>query len=492
MSHTVTAPAPPRLPREPAAELRRPALPPHVWILRKLTSMRVALVALFVLAVLTLAGILLNQAPSSVTSNQAAYAEWLSSVRPDYGGWTGILNALGLFSVFSSIWFRGTVLFLSVSVLTCSVRRFPGLWRTATRPRMVMTDAFFERAPHTARIVSEKDQGAALAALRTAFRKNGFRVSTERDGEDIHVCADRFRWGPFGRIAAHVSFVVILLGAVATGTGGFRDESFAIPVGDRMAVGHGTGLAVEAKSFVDSYYPSGPPRAYESQLVLYKNGVPVHTQEDRVNHPMRYDGVTFYQSYFGPAVVMRAQTSSGQVIFNQGVALQYESQDEKESIGRFELPQQGLKVFVVSPRSGEIDPGIPAGSTQLEVYDIDNETPAGIQVLSQGKPATIAGVRFTFVREREFTGLIVAHDPGATIVWIGAALLVLGLFTTFYFPHRRVRAVLRPGAGGSEIGIAAIERRHPAFPGLFEHLVQDIRRAAGQGAQPPREGGADA
>lgn len=491
MSHTVSASPDTRLSRQPAAELRRPRTPPHLWIFRQLTSMRVALAMLSVLALLTLAGILLNQAPSSVTGNQAAYSEWLASVRPEYGGWTGILNALGLFSVFSSIWFKGTVVFLSVSVLTCSIRRFPGLWRTATRPRMVMTEAFFERAPHRARIVSEMDQGAALAALRAAFHKNGFRVSTERDGEDVHVCADRFRWGPFGRIAAHVSFVVILLGAVATGTGGFRDESFAIPIGDRVNVGHGTGLAVEAKSFIDSYYASGPPRSYESQLVLYKNGVPVHTQEDRVNHPIRYDGVTFYQSYFGPAVVMRAQTGSGQVVFDQGVALQYESQNEKERIGRFQLPQQGLKVFVVSPQSGEIDPGIPPGSTQLEVYRTDNETPAGIQVLSQGRPATIGGVQFTFVREREFTGLIVAHDPGATIVWIGAALLVLGLFTTFYFPHRRVRAVVRRGAGGSEIGIAAIERRHPAFPGLFEHLVQDIRHAA-SGAQPHMKGRANA
>ncbi len=492
MSQTVTAPPAPAVPRRPAAGLRRPATPPHRWLFRRLTSMRTALALLFALGLLTLAGTLLAQVPDEVKGNAAAYAEWLNSVRPKYGGWTSVLDELGLFSVFSSIWFRGTLLILSASVIMCSLRRSSSLWTTATRPRMIMTEAFFERAPHTARIASEKDPSAALAALGGAFRKNLFHITTERDGDNVHVCADRFRWGPFGRIAIHVSFIVILAGAVLTGTGGFRDEGFAVPVGDIVNVGHGTGLAVEAKSFADSYYASGPPRDFVSRLVLYKGGARVTEQNARVNHPVRYGGITFYQSFFGPSVVVRAKTGDGRVIFNQGVPLQYSSRDEKAVIGRFLLPRQGLKVFVVSPASGEVDPGIPPGETQLEVFKAGSETPAGIQVLSQGRSATIAGVDFTFVREREFTGLIVAHDPGATIIWIGSTLLVLGLFSVFFFPHRRVRAVIRRGARGSEVAIGAIERHHAAFPAQFEHLVQDIRRAVSPGTQPEKGGTAHA
>jgi cytochrome c biogenesis protein len=486
MSPTITAPRRPRAPRRPAGEHSRTALPPHVWVYRQLTSMRVALVLLFILALLTLAGTLLAQAPGAVKGNSAAYAEWLDSVRPKYGGWTGILDALGLFSVFSSIWFKGTLLLLSASLISCSVRNAPRLWRVATRPRMVMTKAFFERAPERARIASEEDSAAALAKLRAAFRKSGFHVSTERDGDDIHICADRFRWSPFGRIVAHLSFVVILVGAVVTATGGFRNEAFAVPVGEKKAVGNGTDLAVEAKSFADSYYTSGEPSDYASNVVLYKGGTRVRSQEIRVNHPMRYGGVTFYQSFFGPTVVMRAQASDGQVVFNRGVPLLYASKDERHSIGRFLLPKQGLTVFVVSPESGEVDPRIAAGQTQLEVYRTATDTPVAVRVLSQDKPAKIAGLDFTFVREREFTGLIVARDPGSTLVWIGATLLVLGMFAIFFFPHRRVRAVIRPTAGGSEIGVGAIKRRDPAFSAQFNDLVENIRRAFAGGAQSQR------
>lgn len=449
----------------------------HTRIFRLLTSMRVALVLLLGLALMTLAGTLLAQVPADIKADPQSYAGWIDSMRPKYGGWTSVLKTFGFFSVFSSIPFMGTMALLSTSVLACSARRAPGVWRVATRPRMIMTEKFFERAPHRARIVSHAGPDAALSEVRAAFRSHRFRTVIERDGDAVHVCADRFRWGPFGRIIAHVSFVVILVGAVIGATWGFRNESFAVPVGTKMNVGHGTGLAVKAKSFSDSYYASGAPRDYASELVLYKNGAPVKAQTTRVNHPMHYDGVTFYQSFFGAAAAVRVKTADGQVVFDRGVPLLFDTTNGKDRIGQFKLPKQGLSVFVVGPASGEVDPEIAAGQTQLEVYREGTKAPVAIKVVSQGKPAKIAGLDFTFTRERQFTGLIVARDPGSSVVWIGSTLLVFGICMVFFFPHRRVRAVIRPAAGGSETSVAAIRRRDTVFEAQFQHLVNDIELA---------------
>jgi hypothetical protein len=49
----------------------------------------------------------------------------------------------------------------------------------------------------------------------------------------------------------------------------------------------------------------------------------------------------------------------------------------------------------------------------------------------------------------------------------------------FFFPHRRVRAVVRRGREGTETAVAAIRRRDPAFAEQFEQLAEDIRRAVG-------------
>jgi cytochrome c biogenesis protein len=472
-SHPSPVPAPTALPR-------RRSLPPHTWLYRKLTSMRVALLLLGALALLTLAGALLVQAPAEVRADPGAYAEWLDSVRPRYGGWTDVLDFLGLFSVFSSLWFKAGVVLLATSLITCSARNLPRLWRIATRPRMLMTEAFFERAPHRAGIASGAAPGSTLAAVRATFRAHHFRTAVERQGDAVHVCADRFRWGPFGRILAHLSFVVILLGAALTATSGFRDESFAVPVGGKERVGHGTDLAVKVASFSDSYYLNGEPRDYASRLVLYDRGKPVRSQEVRVNHPMHYGGVDFYQSFFGPAMVIRAQGPDGRVLFDRGVPLLFGSKDGTHVIGRFLLPRQGLKIFAVAPQSGEVDRRIGPGQAQLEVYRSGSGTPVGMRVLSQGRPARIGGVDFTFVRDREFAGLIVARDPGWTLVWIGSVLLITGICLIFLFPHRRIRAVVRRTATGSEAAVAAIRRRDTAFARQFEDLVEDMRRSVAE------------
>ena len=118
---------------------------------------------------------------------------------------------------------------------------------------------------------------------------------TDPDEDGLNLYADRFRWGPFGTVLAHLSLPVIILpGFFLSATTGFKNTGLVVPVGSRVQVGHGTGLSVEAKSFNDAYYPDGSPSDYASDLVLYKNGVQVERQTIRVNHPMKSGGVWFY------------------------------------------------------------------------------------------------------------------------------------------------------------------------------------------------------
>jgi cytochrome c biogenesis protein len=446
-------------------------------LFRFFISMRLGLVLLLVLAVLTLIGTMLMQVPAGVKSDPQAYAAWLDSARAKYGGWTDVIDKLGFFAVFSSYWFKGTMVLLCTSILACSVHRAPRLWQKAVHPRMIMTDAFFEQAPLGATFASSRAPEEEVEPLRAAFKAHRFRTTIAESGDTIHVCADRFRWGPFGRVLAHLSFVIILIGGLVGATWGFRNNDFAVPVGSTMEVGYDTGLSVEAKYFSDSYYANGAPSDYASKLVLYKDGTPVKTQMVRVNHPLRYDGVTFYQSFFGPAAQIRVQGAKGKVLFDQGVPLLWGSDDQRHRIGRFTLPGQALSVFVVGAASGLVDPAIAAGQMQLEVYKTGEDAPVATQVLSQGKPVQIAGLGFTFVREQQFTGLAVAHDPGSWLIWVGSTLLVIGMCVVFFFPHRRVRAVIRRTPDGSATTVAAQWRRDAAFEPEFRKLVGDIELA---------------
>jgi len=447
----------------------------RLW--RFFISMRTGLLLILALGVLSLVGTLVGQATPGVVSDPQAYTAWLQSVKPRYGGWTTVLDKLGLFSVFTSIWFKGITVLLTTSILACSVNRAPRLWHLAFSPRTRMGETFFTHAPLRASILVPAGPDAAIDRVNKVLRSHHFRTITDPDDNGQNLYADRFRWGPFGTVMAHVSFVVILLGFFLSATTGFENTQFTVPVGQKVEVGHGTGLSVEAKSFSDVYYPDGSPKDYASELVLYKDGKAVQEKTIRVNHPMTWEGVAFYQSFYGVAASMKVTDGAGKTIYSGAVPLVWSSKDGQHSIGQFTLPGKKMSVYVVSAASGKVDPQIKAGQMQLELQQDGTDTVAATQVVDQGKPTTISGLTYTFERTRPFTGLIVADDPGAIFVWIGSTLLVLGLFLVFFFPHRRVWVRVRETVGGSEILCASTMKRDVAFKPQFHQLVTDIQLA---------------
>ena len=447
----------------------------RLW--RFFISMRTGLLLILALGVLSLVGTLVGQATPGIVSDPQAYTAWLQSVKPRYGGWTTVLDKLGLFSVFTSIWFKGITVLLTTSILACSVNRAPRLWHLAFSPRTRMGETFFAHAPLRASILVPAGPDSAIDRVNKVLRSHHFRTITDPDDNGQNLYADRFRWGPFGTVIAHVSFVVILLGFFLSATTGFENTQFTVPVGQKVEVGHGTGLSVEAKSFSDVYYPDGSPKDYASELVLYKDGKAVQEKTIRVNHPMTWEGVAFYQSFYGVAASMKVTDGAGKTIYSEAVPLVWSSKDGQHSIGQFTLPGQKMRVYVVSAASGKVDPQIKAGQMQLELQPDGTDTPAATQVVDQGKPTTISGLTYTFERTRPFTGLIVADDPGALFVWIGSTLLVLGLFLVFFFPHRRVWVRVRKTVGGSEILCASTMKRDVAFKPQFHQLVTDIQLA---------------
>ena len=447
-------------------------------------SMKTGLALILALAVLGFIGTLLVQAPEGLKSDPQAYATWLESLRPKYGGWTGILDTLGLFSIFSSVWFRGIMVLLMTSVLACSANRAPHLWKLTVHPRTDMSEPFFAHAPLSMEAAGPVEPSAAAASVEAAFRRRNFRTIVHDDGDTIHIYADHFRWGPFGTVIAHLSLAVILIGALAGSALGFRDNDFAVAVGSTRDVGNGTGLSVEAKNFSDSYCTNGSPSDYASQLVVYRDGQQIGAETVRVNQPMRAGDVTFYQSYFGPAAAMKVVDASGKVLVEQGVPLEWTSSDGTRAVGLIPLPEAGLNMYVLGPKSGEVDPTIGAGQMQVELYKTGSEgAPIATQIVTQGQPVKMAGLDVTFVRERQFTGLIVAKDPGALFIWLGAFLLIGGISLVFFFPVRRAWALIRRGPDGTAVHVGAVVRHDVVFQADFARLSEEIQLSlAGQSA----------
>jgi cytochrome c biogenesis protein len=444
-------------------------------------SMRTGLVLILALALFALVGTLLAQVPAAVAADPQAYAAWLDSVRPKYGGWTDVFGTLGFFAIFSSLWFKGTVALLMTSIVACSANRAPHLWKQATHPRLNMNETFFEHAPLHATIDGPADEEATLADVQGGFKAHRYRTVVERepDGETIHVFADRYRWAPFGTVIAHLSLVLVLIGVVVGNAAGFRNSEFAAPIGTSVDVGFGTGLSVVAKSFTDSYdAQTGAPSDYASDLVVYKDGQQVAAQTIRVNDPLRVGDVTFYQSFFGPAAAMQVKDATGTLVYDAGVPLMWNSNDGLARVGQFALPDQGLTVWVAGAESGRQNPNIKAGQMEVQVYRTGSDTALADQVVDQGKPVRIGDLTYTFVREHQFTGLIVARDPGVIFVWGGAVALLLGVFLVFFFPNRRAWALIkRREDGTTSVRIGAVVRHDVGYQAEFAKFIDGLKLA---------------
>jgi cytochrome c biogenesis protein len=446
-----------------------------VWDL--LTSMRFSLVVTLGMAFLGVLGAMIIQVPAGVEGDATAKLDWLAGVRPRFGGWTDILDRLQLFNVFNSIWFRGLTAFLTISLIACMVQRAPGLWRTATKPRITVGDGFFAHARERDAIVVHGEAADLAARAVAVLRRHHYRVVTEDDGA-INLYADRFRWAPFGSLIGHLAIVLIRAGVIVGSLFGFHDNAFVIAEGSTAVVPSGEGLSLKLISFEDSYYTTtGAPSDYASELILYEDGREVARHTARVNDPLRYGNLSFFQSFYGPAAQMTVASTDGTVLFSDGVALAWETQADGRSVGTFTIPSEDITVWLVGTL-GSGDTLVRPGQVRVETYRASTGDPIEQVSIDQGVATAVSGLSFTFGRELQFTGLSVSRDPGTMIVWLGSILLIAGFTIGFSFPHRRLwaRLVLRPNGVGT-LAIATPGRASHDVDRAFTNLVTDLRAA---------------
>ena len=476
-------------PEDQAASTQPPTKVPHestvdrVW--NSLSSMRLALVLIFGIALLSFVGAVITQAPVGMTTTSSQYLEWLQRVRPRYGALTDLISGLQLFTVATSIWMRLLLGLLAVSTFVCTLNRWPRIWRSVFDPP-VKADASVLAGLAVRRDAILDLKAEPEVPLATALANRGYRVLIEDEDSGMSLYADRYRYARLGTLVAHLALVGILAGTVASSLMGFRDPEFTVPEGSTRDVGFGTQLSVRVEAFVDEYYPEGGPKDYRSDVILFDGNVPVARQWVRVNEPLSYGGVRFHQSFFGPAVVLRIADSGGNVIVEDGVPLDFSMGGS--SMGQVTIPRTPYQAVVIGPSTTDPLAGPKPGQVQVHLFRDNLRTAAGTEVLTLGQPKAIGDLTFTFVRERQFTGLLVVNDPGAPIIWVTSALLVLGMAATLYFPFPRVWArYQRKPDGTLATTVAGSKGRWADFDAEMDGIVGE---AYGPGAfaapEPPK------
>ena len=356
------------------------------------------------------------------------------------GGLYRFFNFLGLFDVYHSWWFRGILALLALNIFSCSSSRFPRTWRRITRPQRELDADQLAALPYTRglkrSLAAEEVAGKAHSVAREMF---GNPLVSETP-EAITLFAERGRTSRLGVYLTHLSILIILLGALIGSLFGFRGfvnilEGDSV---DRIFMRNPRGTAprplgfeVKCNDFRITYYDVNSKerlvKEYVSTLTFLEGGREVMKKEVRVNHPLTFNGLRFYQSNYGsiPEIALTVVGESRGEDFSF-LAI------EGEMVG---IPDSGasFQVLKYHPQIHNFGEGI------AMAFRKPGAMPKRFMVL-KATPKIVDGYTFTLkgVTQRQYTGLQVTRDPGVGVVWAGCILLVLGLIIAFFFSHQRI------------------------------------------------------
>ena len=220
----------------------------NTW--RGLTSMRTALVLLFLLAIAALPGALLPQ--------RSLNAGKVESTSPTTAGGASCSTASEFFDVYGSVWFSAVYLLLFVSLVGClAPRTFE--YATSLRAKPVLTPRNLARLPHHARGETARDPDEVMATARARLR--GWRLEVrEEDGGARSISAERGYLRETGNLVFHFAMLGLIV-ALAIGKM-FNYE------GQVIVLANGSEFCNSGTFAYDSFTPRPARRRHRPRRVL--------------------------------------------------------------------------------------------------------------------------------------------------------------------------------------------------------------------------------
>ena len=227
------------------------------------------------------------------------------------------------------------------------------------------------------------------------------------------------KWGSY---LIHLSLLIVIGGGIVTGSLGFKGymeigkgESSQVVISGERAFA--LPFSVKCEDFQIRYWPNGTPREFLSRLSFWKNGMLIEVRDLRVNHPIKFEGLTFYQSHYGEKVL-------GEFLLKKDG----ENLNLFLSSGEIKKLEDDLKIGLMKRLSGKA----------LLVLFLPGRPPQAYWV-KEGETLKVEKFTITFLGERSimWTGIQVSHDPGSVLVFLGAFCFVMGLSLNFYGRTRK-------------------------------------------------------
>ncbi|MDP4127331.1 MAG: cytochrome c biogenesis protein ResB [Bacillota bacterium] len=401
----------------------------RIW--RFFSSMKVGLALLGIIAFVAGIGTLIPQTEMDPEKAKTVSQLW---------------QTMGFTHLYSTVWFRLLLGLLCINLIVCSVQRFSGIFKQTFK---MNPPSNLARVPQKNRKVVKGELAALRESVPEVLKQKGYRFALSDSSNPWSFIAIKHRWGYWGSLITHISFVVLVVGALLGSFLGFKGYFMAgagntVPIqGIELSKGKvSETFSVRINSAEDRLLPNGERDNWYTDMSILENGQEVARKTLSVNHPFAYKGVTFYQANFANGAHFTAEMS-GQKI---PVDLREQGQNY------FQAP--GTDLYLIATNI------MKSSSSQkqavlFQVYKGTGAEPIQTGQLTPGQTVDVQGTyKLTFEGISGFTGLQVKKDPGVVVIWLGCAMLLGGLLLAFYWQPVVISGVLQ--AENGEQGILTV------------------------------------
>ncbi|HEX3517136.1 MAG TPA: cytochrome c biogenesis protein ResB, partial [Trebonia sp.] len=423
------------------------------WGWRQLTSMRTALILLFLLALGSIPGSILPQEgtdPASVQQYDASH--------PGLAPW---LNHLGLFNVFATPWFAAIYLLLFASLVGCVVPRTFRLVGSARTPPP-RAPRNLARLPQSSSYSSALSPAAAVDGAAAVLGGQRFRLRrSAADATDHLVSAEKGYLREVGNLLFHLSLLGVLLSIAAGGLFGYKADKLLVE-GQTFA---NTASALDefhpgrlvsgsdlppftltldkfTANYIESGQSRGQPSNFDADVTFASSpGAKPGTYHIRINDPLSVDSLKVYLIGHGYAPEFKVTEANGKVAYQEATPFIPASTATFLSDGVVKAPDASLGfmgVFVPTaiPVNGTVESIFPAADAPAvsligysgnlglnsgvpqSVYQLDTtgmtKLSGSPHLLLPGQTWALPGGKgsITFVGVKQWVSLAITYDPG--------------------------------------------------------------------------------
>ncbi|KAJ6345946.1 hypothetical protein OIU78_008577 [Salix suchowensis] len=399
-------------------------------VLAVLSNLPLAIGEMFAIAVLMALGTLIDQGEAP-----QFYFQKFPEENPFLGffTWKWVLT-LGFDHMYSSPVFLGMLALLGVSLMACTyttqipLAKVARRWNYLHSADAIRKQEFSDNLPRA----SVQDLGVILMGA-------GYEVFLK--GPSLY--AFKGLAGRFSPIGVHLAMLLIMAGATLSATGSFRG-SVTVPQGLNFVVGDVLGPSgflstpteafnteVHVNKFYMDYYDGGDIKQFHTDLSLFDlNGKEVMRKTISVNDPLRYGGITVYQTDWSISALQVRKNDEGP--FNLAMAPLKISGDNK-LYGTF-LPVGDVN----SPNVKGISM-LARDLQSIVLYDQEGKF-VGVRRPNSKLPIDIDGMTIIIEDAIGSSGLELKTDPGVPVVYAGFGALMLTTCLS-YLSHSQIWAL---------------------------------------------------